>query len=225
MIHVVSTGFASPAKTRCLASVRSQSCVVIHHYVEASDQDPPKSALQNRAEIVRDLRANDVVVELDGDDWFAHDGVLATVAALYENPELWVTYGSFRYADGRPGFAAPYETTDYRHEPWKATHLKTYRAGLFHRIKAVDLRTPEGDWMTRAIDQAVMLPLLEMAGPQHARFVPWVLYVYNFATSVEFTTRADITAQERAAAIEVRSRTPYSRLSSYAQGAPFDEAL
>ena len=33
---------------------------------------------------------------------------------------------------GPLGFAAPYTTTDYRSAPWLATHLRTFRAELFH---------------------------------------------------------------------------------------------
>ena len=213
MIVVVSTGLNAPTKQRCLRSVREQTLPAEHRYVEAGDQATPAGALQNRAEVVAHLDPQDVVVALDGDDWLAHPNVLSVVSRLYDDHECWLTYGSFRYADGRPGFAAPVTWPPRRNE-WTSSHLMTFRAGLFQRLDDKDLRYPDGTWRKLAGDQAMMLPMLELAGAERSRFVPEVLCVYNYATSFEHTAGADGLAAERQAAAEIRALTPRDRLVS-----------
>ncbi len=152
---------------------------------------------------------------LDGDDHFAHGSVIANVAKDYENPNVWLTYGQFVYADGRPGFTAPYQTTNYRKEEWRATHLMTYRAALFQKLTDADLVRPDGTWRMLAGDQASMLPMLEMAGPEHIKCILTdIRYVYNYASSFEHTAGAEGLAAERAAAAEIRALHPRQRLVS-----------
>ena len=214
MITVVSTGLNAPTKAKCRASVASQSHPHQSFYVEAGEQTPPRGALENRAEVVRRLDPEEIVVVLDGDDWFPHSRVLDAVARMYQDPLVWLTYGQFVYADGRPGFASAYTTDHYRREEWRATHLMTYRAALFHHLTDADLKRPDGTWRQLAGDQASMIPMLEMAGPGHVRFCSEVLYVYNFANAFEFTAGAEGLAAERQAALEIRDLPPRERLAA-----------
>lgn len=87
------------------------------------------------------------------------------------------------FANGEIGFASPYTMPPRQDLTWRATHLKTFRAGLVKRIDPRDLKTPAtsvwgGKWCPYAIDRAVMFPLLEMAGERYT-FIPNILYVYN----------------------------------------------
>lgn len=40
---------------------------------------------------------DEIVVDLDGNDWFAHDRVLTTLNKVYSDPDVWMTYGQFMY--------------------------------------------------------------------------------------------------------------------------------
>jgi hypothetical protein len=220
-IVVVSTGLSNTpervaAKARCLESVRRQTVEHQHIYVEAADQDPPKSAADNFAGVCRALHPNAIIVWVDGDDRLAHDDVLARVAKIYDDPGVWMTYGSYVHGDGRPGITRAYtevEARDYRHAEWLASHLKTCRAALFQKLGDDDLKI-HGYWRELAWDQALMFPMLEMAGPEHSRHVDEVLYVYDFAMSFEFNAKAAGIRLERAASAEIRSLTPKARLAS-----------
>jgi hypothetical protein len=64
---------------------------------------------------------------------------------------------------------------------WRATHLRTFRYGLWKHIKKRDLRGADGRWLRTAWDLAIMLPMLEMAGSR-AVHIPDVLYVYDDQT-------------------------------------------
>jgi hypothetical protein len=213
VIHVVSTGFRAPTRERCLASVESQQGVEFqHHYCEASEQEPPRNVLANLRSMIEPLKPADIVVWVDGDDWLAHAGVLAGVECRHALG-AWVTYGSFRFSDGRPGFAAEYSRDeDIRTSPWRATHLKTFRAGLFQRLRPEDVTWAGGapvPW-----DMVVMMGCMEMAGGGRSHFLPEVLYVYNFASSHEWNATPEQRALTRKLEATVRARAPYERVEA-----------
>lgn len=216
MIVVLSTGLRSPHRARCEASVACQRGADFRHiYIEASDHSPPLTALENRWNVIATLDPRDIVVELDGDDELAHHDVLAHIAAIYECPNVWLTYGSFELFDGRPGFCAEYPSDDYRALPWLASHLKTYRAGLAQRLDpACDLKHRNGAWREHARDLAMMLPMLEMAGPEHSRFVPEMLCRYSLVDSWEWTATAAGRAMEQAHVMEIRALPRRERLEA-----------
>lgn len=142
------------------------------------------SALENVHKIWMALPDDEVIVWLDGDDWLAGDRAFEVLARAYASPsEPWVTYGQFMQPNGEISSADAYPPgSAIRHERWRGTHLKTFRAGLVKQILPQHLLRPDGEWMDLAIDRPVMYPLLEMAG-EHALFIPNVLYVYNVGAS------------------------------------------
>lgn len=208
---VVSTTYAPPtdARARCLASVPQN---VKHFYIDAAEQRPPKSHFENLLAAVDDRFDDEIVVSLDGDDWLL-PGALARVQAEHDRGAL-VTYGSFQYADGRPGFARALTEAEWRaprQAPWVTTHLRTFRAHLLRKIDPEHLRY-QGRWLDHARDLALMYPLLEMCGPERARYIPEVLYVYNYANSTEFRGGPEALVAEREQVRHVRGLPPYTRL-------------
>jgi hypothetical protein len=230
---------AAPYVDRCMQSVLHQTYGNWDHYVvDAASGDQtlkvarafakhcPKqfhvttnkilrrSALENAYHIWKDLPDDDVIVWLDGDDWLAGDRAFEVLARVYASPqEPWVTYGQFMQPNGEVSMADAYPPgCDVRSERWRATHLKTFRAGLVKQIDPKDLLRPDGKWMDLAIDRPVMYPLLEMAGP-HAVFIPNILYVYNTAASWESNHTPAEREQEIAEAERVRAMPRYPRLT------------
>ncbi len=48
--------------------------------------------------------SEDIIVTLDGDDWFAEKDVLKKLNTIYKNKKCWLTYGSYaEYPSGRRG--------------------------------------------------------------------------------------------------------------------------
>ncbi len=143
-------------------------------------------ALSNIYKAVWSCSPDEIIVTLDGDDWLAHTHVLEKLNAVYADREVWLTYGQFAwYPHGHLGFAreVPQEilrTNRIRDYDWVTTHLRTFYAGLFQKVKREDLLY-NGEFFPMAWDLAFMWPMVEMAGV-HTRFIPDVLYVYNFAT-------------------------------------------
>lgn len=126
-----------------------------------------------------------VICHVCADDALSHPGALARLAAVYEDPDVWMTYGQYRIEPGGAlghcrGYPADVVAAgSYRAHPWLASHLRSYRYGLWRRIPEEQFIDPEtGKVWFYATDRAMMLPMLEMAR-EHARFIPDVLYAYR----------------------------------------------
>ena len=146
-------------------------------------------ALANFYQAIAQCDPREIVVEVDGDDWLANTQILAYLNEVYQDPEVWVTYGQFvLYPTGQQGWAATVPQNIYKRKyRWLTTHLRTYYAGLFHKIKKQDL-IYAGDFFSMSGDLARMFPIVEMAG-SHSRYISEVLYVYNIASPLNDHTK------------------------------------
>lgn len=226
-IHITVTSTAVNADQwapRCIESVLRQTLEGRHVYV-AADSGTLAAARQWGAEVVdgsgkgllanllpiwRSLPDDEVIVWLDGDDWLATDEALAIVAEEHRKGAL-ATYGSFMLPDGRPILCGPCGPNP-RAEPWRASHLKSFRAGLAKRIRDEDLRRPDGAYVDLAIDRAVMLPMVEMAA-ERAVYIPRILCVYNHAHSFEMNASAEAKAMEAAEVARIHALPRYQRVA------------
>ena len=102
----------------------------------------------------------------------------------------------------------------YHTGPWCASHLCSYRKFLWDEIRDEDLRDDDGEYFCSAADVATMLPLMEMAGPEHARYLPDILYVYNndHASSDNQEPVAAYERQQFICALKIRAKPRYQRL-------------
>lgn len=150
------------------------------------------SQVKNILSLTHDSQPGSIVISIDGDDWLKNDEVLTVVDQIYQNEDVWITYGS--YEEYPSGFAPPYyhayppdiiANNAFREYNWVASHLRTFRRELFLKIKEEDFKLENGEWLDVTGDQAFMLPMLEMAA-ERSRFIPDVLYSYNVANLVSF---------------------------------------
>jgi len=178
-----------------------------------------KYALKNIYDSVKLSNPNegDVVVILDGDDWLSTSGVLSKLNEYYSSENILMTFGSFvQYPDGAIGQESseyPKEVilkNSFREVKWRASHLKTFRNSLWNRVRKEDLKDKNGNFYEVSYDQAMMLPMLEMAG-EKAKYIPEILCVYNHANpNAVNKTRIK---QQHEAMLEIRSKRPYERLN------------
>lgn len=54
-----------------------------------------QKAASNIYRILNSLDPSEIAVILDGDDWLYHDHVLEHLNQVYQDPNVWMTYGSF----------------------------------------------------------------------------------------------------------------------------------
>jgi len=178
-------------------------------------------ALANIYKAIHKSHSDEIVVTLDGDDWFAHDQVLDRLCQEYQDSDVWMTYGQFAWFLGEglkliPGICEELPedvilSNSIRQYKWATSQLRTFYAGLFHQIKQPDLFY-DGDFFQMAGDVAFMLPLIELAGT-HVRFIPDLLYIYNRTTpgnDDKINRNLQLTLD-----LEVRSRGKYTPARSY----------
>ena len=127
-----------------------------------------------------------IVVMVDGDD-FLKDGdenIISYIVDVYRDPNVWLTYGTYEPTHKPfPIFCEDVSHKNFRTErffrkhPWVFSHLRTFYAGLFKKIKKEDLMI-NGEFLPTAYDIAIMTPMLEMSNGRF-KYIDKVLYVYN----------------------------------------------
>ena len=155
----------------------------------------------------------DVVVILDGDDQLYDEYVLSTLNEIYENEDVWMTYGSFlQESCNAIRCNVPIENFDRKLRIHSPSHLRTYKYGLFKLINDDDLRDENGEYYRMTGDFAVTFPLMEMAG-ERSRHVNRIMYLYNDYNPLN-DFKKDLTNQER---IEMRLRngTKYELVENF----------
>jgi len=139
--------------------------------------------LHNVYNTVHTCKNNEIVVIYDGDDFLKDDSVLLHINKVYQDPNVWMTYGQYEvHPTGQKGQCQEIpdiviDQNEFRSYKWVSSHLRTFYAGLFKQIKKEDLMH-NNDFFHAATDMAAMFPMLEMAG-KHAHFIPRTLYVHN----------------------------------------------
>jgi hypothetical protein len=158
---------------------------------------------------------NDIIVVVDGDDWLSHSQVLAELNEVYTDPNIWLTYGQFIPASGAyPPYCQRIDNTRvYRKSRiWKASHLKTFKRGLFDKVNDKDLRQVGGAYYNVANDASYMYPMIEMAGINRIKFIESVNYVYNDLNPMN-DSKCDRDRQINTG-IEIQNKPLYNEISS-----------
>lgn len=178
--------------------------------------------LANHYKMAQLCSDDEIIVNLDGDDELAHKDVLKMLSNVYDSADVWMTYGSFAYdyesrnpdpnADPR-GIAGQIPPDLHnRSYPFVCSHLRTYKKWLFSKIRLEDLKR-DGDFYQLAMDHALMFPMIEMSGPDHAKYIHDIVYLYNAVNVLnEHTLMGRETVME--VANYIRSQQVYPRLQS-----------
>jgi glycosyltransferase involved in cell wall biosynthesis len=141
-------------------------------------------------------KEEDIIVEVDGDDWLAGDFVLSYLNDVYQD-DVWLTYGQYSPLSGKyknyccdlldikvkneigEWVDRPQHSYNYRESGiWVTSHLRTFKKWLWDKIDDNDFRDENGEYLKFACDAAAMYPMIEMAGI-HIKFIDKVLYIYN----------------------------------------------
>ncbi len=216
LFHVTYLDDASTDETpRLVAELLADSATPHRDRVTFHRNSSRVGPVANIDRAVRDCDPDSIIVLVDGDDYLAHSKVLTRLDEIYEDPDVWVTWGQFtRFPEDSEGFCAPIppeivSANAFRDYPFVSSHLRTFYAGLYQRIRPVDLQDGEGRFFTTAGDVAQMWALHEMAGPR-GRFVDEVLYRYNRENPLN-DDKLDREGQLRTE-VEIRRRARYGRV-------------
>lgn len=177
-----------------------------------------KYALANIVGVLteEDIKPEDVNILLDGDDWMSSYNALSYLDNVYTSTECLLTYGTYvYYPTGKQGVEPskyPKEVVEgnsFRQDHWRASHLRTFKTKLFKHIDLEDLKNEEGSYYKTAYDQALMLPLLELAGTR-TEYIDKIMHVYNRANPLNVDkVKQNIQYQT---ALKIRHKKPYERV-------------
>lgn len=176
-----------------------------------------KGPLENQFHAIHRCNPEDIIVILDGDDWLPHNQVLAYINHVYSRENVWLTYGQFiEYPSYTRGFCCQMPDyviknnlfREFAHIP---SHMRTFYAGLFQRIKKEDLCDESGNFFMMTGDIAAMFPMIEMAR-DHFKFIDEIIYVYNGANALnEHKISKDM---QRSIDLQIRSKPRYEKVES-----------
>jgi glycosyltransferase involved in cell wall biosynthesis len=135
---------------------------------------------------------DDIVVLLDGDDMLSTKNAFSYINDYYNENDCWIMYGQAMWTTGQKGFASQYTKEEFdnlRKANFKVSHIRTFRAGLYHAIEHQDpyfscMKDKNLDWYKMTYDVAIMFPIMEMAGYEKVKYNDKVLYVYNFENPI-----------------------------------------
>jgi len=127
---------------------------------------------------------DDIVCRLDADDALVDLDALAIINYAYETTGCEVAWSAHRWglSDKNISGPMPNDVDPYVY-PWVSSHLKTFRKRLINNVPDVNFRNEQGEYVRRAGDQAIYLPVL--AKTQKRLFIPRVLYSYNIVDKPE----------------------------------------
>ena len=138
-----------------------------------------KFKLKNLDELLPTFEDDDIVIELDGDDFLLNTEVVSDIRKIYSDNKVWLTNGSFMYSNGNPGFSSKCNPDTVRKDVFRFSHLRTWKTFLWKAIPKDYLKDYNGEYFKSAADVAYTFSLLELAGEENYRFLPKLYYVYN----------------------------------------------
>ena len=128
------------------------------------------------------LKDEDVVVRLDAGDWITDLGCFHILDKAYQQHDPAVVWTGHRWSFSDTNISGPIDpnVSMYR-QPWRTSHLKTFRVKDFTGINQKNFTDDEGNYIMIACDQAIFLPMLERARRRGRPlvFIPRVMYHYN----------------------------------------------
>jgi len=174
-----------------------------------------KFKLKNLDDLISTFDDEDIVVELDGDDFLLGDDVITEIKQMYSNKNVWLTNGSFMYTNGNNGFSSKADCKNIRTSVFTFSHLRTWKSFLWKSIPKEYFMDLNGQYFKSASDVAYSIPLLELSGEEHYRFNPKILYVYNgdspYNDHKEGSATGGLSEQSRSANI-IRNKPKLNKL-------------
>ena len=93
-----------------------------------------KFKLKNLDELIPTFDDDDIVIELDGDDFLLNSDVVYDIRKIYSEGDVWLTNGSFMYSSGNEGFSSKCNPNTIRKDVFRFSHLRTWKTFLWKAI-------------------------------------------------------------------------------------------
>lgn len=164
---------------------------------------------------------DEICILVDGDDKLADNFVLSYLNNIYKNNDIWITYGGYSSCDGKRRDWGDWPDI-YKQKvgglresgTWYGSHIRTFYSKLYKKIDLEDLFDEEFEWFESATEVAIMIPMLEMAGPDHSHYVKdgRILYLYTINPNQQYLPER-VKSQRKNAEFIFREKRPYNRIT------------
>lgn len=207
-------------RNEILKNIEGDSRFILH------DVPKQESQINNFYSSLNYLKQNnlisdtDIIIDLDGDDWLLHPFVFQYLNQVYQNNDIWMTYGQYiEYPSGQLGGHYYMSLDDmidksnsYRSAPFPYSHLKTYKLWLLDKVPHEYLIDPRTNkyWNITA-DFAMCMPMVEMAGKSRIYRIEEPIYVYNSSNDADNESVRRLTEQKTTEQL-IRQFKPINRL-------------
>ncbi len=159
-------------------------------------------------------KPEDIVVIFDADDEL-DKGALKTVAKAYEKrPTLLATHGSYRHIGRkrRTKISKAYsKKKSVRKQPWRGSHLKTFKYKLMDYFPKSYLKDKKGKWYMASSDIALMIPILELAGLDRTKFISKIIYKWRKTPDTIYKNKKGYRLQQKNKK-EIYAKKPLKRV-------------
>jgi glycosyltransferase involved in cell wall biosynthesis len=195
--HIIIDDCSSDETAKILSDVASR-----YSHTEVVLNDDRKYRLENIYDTVQSLCDDDVVLLLDGDDWFGYTNVVEKVLEKYSDQRVEYVYTNWQYSHAPIlGISKKIPGSDWEpySSPWITSAMGTFRARWFKKIPKANFLDENGNFFKMGTDQAYILPMLHMLKERDGdyrgvQFIDEPLYVYQFVEN-EMRRRIDAEGQ------------------------------
>jgi len=133
-----------------------------------------------------DLKDEDIICILDGDDFLIRKDSIRIINDLYQDDTL-LTYGQYVWPNGNVGHCKEYTKKEFenlRNGGYWASHIRTFKYKIYKELINQDpdlscFKDKIGNFYTITYDVAIMTPLMEIAGFDRIKFNRHPVYYYR----------------------------------------------
>jgi len=177
--------------------------------VEIIDRQEKFGEVRNTIDICEKLDERDIVVRLDAGDWLTDMGCLEMLNMVYSQHDPAVMWTNQRWSWTNHSICGPIDpAVSVYGQPWRSSHLKTFRVKDFIGINPKNFMDDSGEWIVIACDQAIFLPMMERAR-RNARpliYFPMVMYHYDIDLQNPELFKQDRSIKQKMSAERIRER-------------------
>jgi glycosyltransferase involved in cell wall biosynthesis len=154
---------------------------------------------------------NDILLEVDGDDKLMHPYVLKALDQVYQDENIWLTYGSHKRSTGEDIVCREYpdwiwKDKSHRSFGWWASQLRSHRRFLWDSLNHEDMKDKDGNYYKVAWDLSYMLPLLDMCEQKNVKVFQEPLLLYNIHPQCDFISNE---GEQKRNDWEIRAKPKY----------------
>lgn len=178
-VKIITNDF-SDTNSKCMQEFAKTSLQEVR--VDFRNMGSANGVIKEYYDTVHSCLDSDVIVQVNGGDWFAHESVLTKLNEVYANQEVWLTYSQFlsypslKKEGDRINPKKLQAKKKIHNGAWIEAPFKTYYASLFKEINIE--RTLLQEYMLSIEKLKVFLrPLVEL-GNRHVLFIPEVLIIH-----------------------------------------------